>query len=369
MKLFECQFCGQPLYFSNVLCESCGHRLGFVAEDATLWALDPNGPDPATGVDTWRPVGGGDRPYRFCMNAASNACNWLLPAQAQGGYCEACRHNHVIPDLSDTTNFDRWRTLEIAKHHLFYSILRLGLPHPDRTQDPKEGLAFDFLSEQQGPDGTVQKVLTGHADGLITINTAEADPAEREKLRSQMSESYRTVLGHFRHEVGHYYWDRLVRDGNRLEEFRAVFGDERRDYGEALQEHYRNGPPADWQQAYVSAYATTHPWEDWAETFAHYLHIVDTLETASAFGLRIRPRISQSQDLSSEVSFDPYRAPDIERLMKAWLPLTFAVNSLNRSMGQPDLYPFVLSPAVVRKLGFVRDVVSGEYGTPQRAVA
>jgi hypothetical protein len=367
MKLFECQFCGQPLYFANVRCESCGHRLGFVAEDATLSALDPAGTSPQG--ERWRLVGAGDRPYRFCLNAERDACNWLVPADEQAAFCEACRHNHVIPDLSDTTNVERWRTLEIAKHHLFYSILRFGLPHQDRTLNPQEGLAFDFLSEQVGPDGTVQKILTGHDNGLITINTAEADPAEREKLRSQMSESYRTVLGHFRHEVGHYYWDRLVRDGGRLEDFRAIFGDERRDYGEALQEHYRNGPPGNWQQAYVSAYATTHPWEDWAETFAHYLHIVDTLETASAFGLSTRPRIRQGEDLSSEVSFDPYRAPDIERLMKAWLPLTFAVNSLNRSMGQPDLYPFVLSPEVVRKLGFVRDVIAGGTQANLQAVA
>jgi hypothetical protein len=356
MKLFECQACGQPLYFANVRCESCGHRLGFVAEEALLSALEPDG-DAAFG--SWRALGAPGRPYRFCRNAERDACNWLVPADGGQVFCEACRHNRVIPDLSDTTNFERWRILELAKHQLFYSILRLRLPHPDRVQDPNAGLAFDFLSEATGSDGSTPKVMTGHADGLITINTAEADAAERERLRGQMGETYRTVLGHFRHEIGHYYWDRLVRDGGRFADFRAVFGDERRDYAQSLREHYEQGPPPDWQQAYVSAYATTHPWEDWAETFAHYLHIVDTLETSAAFGLRIRPRIGQGRDLDAEVFFDPYRAPDIELLMKAWLPLTFAVNSLNRSMGQPDLYPFVLSPAAVRKLAFVRDVVAG----------
>jgi hypothetical protein len=352
MKLFECQACGQPLYFSNVRCESCGHRLGYVASATVLSAVEQEA-QTERGQE-WRALALEGRRFRFCLNAERDACNWLVPAEDPSQFCEACRHNRVIPDLSDTTNVERWRVLELGKHHLFYSILRLGLPCPDRNEDPNEGLAFDFLSE----GGGAPKVMTGHDNGLITINTNEADAAEREKLRSQMSEAYRTVLGHFRHEVGHYYWDRLVRDGGWTDAFRALFGDERADYGQALQAHYQNGPRPDWQTAYVSAYATSHPWEDWAETFAHFLHVVDTLETARAFGLKISPRIRKEQELSAEVDFDPYRSPDIETLMRAWLPLTFAVNSLNRSMGQPDLYPFVLSPLAVQKLGFVREVVA-----------
>jgi hypothetical protein len=91
------------------------------------------------------------------------------------------------------------------------------------------------------------------------------------------------LLGHFRHEVGHYFWDRLVAtDPHQLEEFRVLFGDDRQDYGEALKRHYDEGAPANWQDTYISMYATMHPWEDFAETWAHYLHIVDTLETAGA---------------------------------------------------------------------------------------
>jgi hypothetical protein len=352
MKLFECQACGQPLYFANVRCESCGHRLGYVPDATMLSAVEQDG-------DGWVALGAPGRRFFFCSNAQKDACNWLVPAENGSAFCEACRHNRVIPDLSDTVNMERWRTLELGKHHLFYSILRFGLPHPDRNEDPREGLAFDFLSPAADASGVVQPVMTGHDNGLITINTAEADPAERERLRGQMGEAYRTVLGHFRHEVGHYYWDRLVRDSpERLERFRSLFGDERRDYGAALQDHYNQGAPPDWQTGYVSAYATSHPWEDWAETFAHYFHVVDTLETARDFGLSIQPRIGQGQELASQVRFEPYRAPDIETLMRAWLPLTFAVNSLNRSMGQPDLYPFVLSPPAVHKMGFVRDVIA-----------
>ena len=178
-----------------------------------------------------------------------------------------------------------WRKLEAAKHRLFYTLLRLNLPIETRNENP-EGLAFDFLADQPAQSGP--KVMTGHDNGLITIALAEADDAERERRRTAMGEPYRTLLGHFRHEVGHYYWDRLVRDEGRLDPCRAVFGDDSQDYEQALQRHYAEGAPANWQENFVSAYATTHPWEDFAETWAHYLHIVDTLEMAGAFGVQRR---------------------------------------------------------------------------------
>ncbi|HEU4518469.1 MAG TPA: putative zinc-binding metallopeptidase, partial [Microvirga sp.] len=191
--------------------------------------------------------------------------------------------------------------------------------------------------------------------------------AERERRRHSMGEPYRTLLGHFRHEVGHYYWTVLVEEAGHLEAFRTVFGDEREDYGEALKRHYANGPRAGWQNEYVSAYAGSHPWEDWAETWAHYLHIVDTLETASAFSMRVRPRIGLGEELSAEIDFDPHHNVSLNRLVAAWLPLTFAVNSLNRSMGQPDLYPFVLSPAVIGKLAFIHERVHDGAGDASRS--
>lgn len=351
MKLFECESCGQPLYFENTVCESCGHRLGYVPEVNKVTALEPEG-------ESWRALGAPGTLYKFCRNAEVDACNWLLPADSAEAHCAACRHNRTIPDLSDAENMARWRKLEMAKHHLFYTMLKLKLPLKNRIDDPEGGLAFDFLSDQVDADGNVTTVLTGHDNGLITINVAEADDAEREKRRTQMQEPYRTLLGHFRHEVGHYFWDKLVRDAGEesLAKFREMFGDERADYGQALQTHYNNGPPADWQDNFVSTYATAHPWEDFAETWAHYLHIVDTLETARSFGMKIRPRIRKGHELQAEVDFDPHKARDIEDLIDNWLPLTYAVNALNRSMGQPDLYPFILSPAVIAKLGYMHDL-------------
>jgi len=179
-----------------------------------------------------------------------------------------------------------------------------------------------------------------------------------------MDEPYRTLLGHFRHEIGHYFWNVLVRDDPSIEQFRLVFGDERQDYADALRRHYPEGPPGDWQDRFVTAYASVHPWEDFAETWAHYLHIVDTLETASAFGLKVKPKIGRGSELSTAIDFDPHEASDVNHLVDAWLPLTFAVNSLNRSMGQPDLYPFVLSPAAIGKLGFVHDRIYAWGGRP-----
>ncbi len=203
-------------------------------------------------------------------------------------------------------------------------------------------------------------MLTGHDEGKITIALKEADDAERERRRVAMREPYRTLLGHFRHEIGHYYWDVLVRDGGTLDACRAVFGDDSRDYAEALKRHYDEGAPPGWQEQFVSEYATTHPWEDFAETWAHYLHIVDTLEMVAAAGMSVRPLIDRSGDYSATVAFDPYFADDIGQVIDAWLPFVFAMNNVSRAMGERDLYPFVIAPAVRTKLGFVHRLVHGK---------
>ena len=368
MRLFECSLCGQPLYFENDHCESCGHRLGYVAETMELVPLEPAKAFSSDGCpregeggtasreenasrqnngQIWAVASSPARRYRYCANAQYGVCNWLMAPDDPGRLCVACRHNHTIPVLSNPESKRRWCLIEQAKHRLFYTLIELHLPLKTRAQDPVEGLAFDFLD-----DGvpSAPKVMTGHDHGLITLNIAEADDAERERRRQSMGEVYRTLLGHFRHEIGHYYWDRLVRDRPAaLDRYRQMFGDERQDYDTALKRYYAHGAPAGWRQSFVTAYASSHPWEDFAESFAHYLHIVDTLETASAFGLSLHPKIARGAELSADIDFDPNRMCAIEPLMKDWLPLTFAVNSLNRGMGLPDLYPFVLSPMVGRE--------------------
>ncbi|MEZ4682705.1 MAG: putative zinc-binding peptidase [Caldilineaceae bacterium] len=349
MKLFKCQNCGQLLYFENTKCERCGHALGYLWERAALVTLTPaqNG--------QWFIAAAPATAYTYCANVQYGSCNWLIAGDSDDTLCLACQLNHTIPDLSQPMNLTRWQKLEVAKHRLVYSLLRLQLPVVSKEHNETWGLEFEFLADDNSPNGQVVPVTTGHKDGVITINIAEADDAKRESARQSLAEPYRTLLGHFRHEIAHYYWMLFAQSPSWLQEFRAVFGDERKNYADALADHYANPQTDNWQASFVSAYAATHPWEDWAETWAHYLHIVDTLETAHAFGLQIEPAVDVDQTLSTSVEFDPYRPHHFEDLIATWLPLTFAVNSLNRSMGQPDLYPFVLTPTVMKKLTFIHN--------------
>jgi hypothetical protein len=348
MKLFKCQACGQLLYFENTTCEKCSHRLGYLPEINTLSALEPQG-------SGWHALAARGHNYRFCANAEFGVCNWLVETTYSDNYCLTCQHNRTVPDVGTRDNQVAWRKIEAAKHRLFYTLLRLKLPLDGGGDSSAQGLAFDFLAAPV--EGNGSKVMTGHDNGLITIALAEADDVERERRRSTMHEPYRTLLGHFRHEVGHYFWDRLVRDGGKLEACRKIFGDERADYGQALQAYYANGAPMNWQDHFVTAYASAHSWEDFAETWAHYLHIVDTLEMAGAFGMHIHPLLDKVGDLEARVDFDPYLVRDVDQLVNAWLPLSIALNSLNRTMGQSDVYPFVLSSPVIEKLAFIHDTI------------
>lgn len=353
MKRFHCLVCNNQIYFENSHCGHCGHTLGFRSADTQLLPLvasPPNGWCPAVRDN------GPDR-YRFCDNVEHAACNWLVPAGADDQFCTACELNRTVPDLHIIRNVELWRRMEIAKRRLIYGLLRLQLPLRKQIEPGDGGIAFDFLAGPELGSDESPAIVTGHADGTITINLAEADDALRERNRQAMAEPYRTLLGHFRHEIGHYYWDRLVRSEPVLTSFRHLFGDERRDYSAALENHYAQGAPADWNERFVSHYASAHPWEDFAETWAHYLHIVDTLETAQAIGLEILADLPGELQSPLAPGTDPYHSGDFTRLANAWLPLTRAINSLNRSMGQPDLYPFVLAPPVLKKLEFIHHLV------------
>lgn len=375
MQLFQCEVCGQTTYFDNTFCGGCGHRLGFVPDRLALCTLEMAGDatdaagNPVPG-GLWRVAGeAGGSLFRQCRHYAVDAvCNWMVPYDDPDPYCRACRLNRTIPDLGVPGNARLWERLETEKRRLIYSLLRLGLPVVPQKQDPS-GLAFDFLADPAPEFREGGGVVTGHANGLITLNIAEADPAVRESMREAMAEPYRTMLGHFRHESGHYYWMRLVRDTAWHEPFRACFGDERTDYDAALNRHYSQGPRMDWQQQFVSAYASSHPWEDWAETWAHYLHIVDTLDTAAAYGMDVAPRPGGRMPVAAGTPaiFDSYAGRDVEALVAHWLPLVDALNSLNRSMGHPHVYPFVLTPAAIAKLDFVHRVIRHAGAEPPAA--
>jgi hypothetical protein len=336
------------VFFENVQCVKCGHALGFLPDLLDLSALEvaPGKPN------TWRALttAAQGRWYRQCQNGCPHqVCNWLVADDH--AFCLACRLNQTIPDLTQRGNHERWHKMELAKRRLIYTLLHLGLPL--QGQENRPALQFNFLAEAPGG----QPVITGHDNGLITLNIAEADDAEREKRRVNLNEPYRTLLGHFRHEIAHYYWDQLIAGAPRLARFRELFGDERQDYSTALKQHYTQGAPADWQTRHVSAYASAHPWEDWAETWAHYLHIVDTLETAASFGLQLTPKHPAAPTMTADSRRVDEAADSFDRVLEHWLPLTYALNSLNRGMGLPDLYPFVLSKPAVEKMRFIHDTV------------
>lgn len=352
MRLSTCDSCGQLVYFENTLCTACGAVLGFNIESLRIEAFTQDEQGNLKSLKDKKP-----KTYRYCANGINyNACNWILKASDPNDLCVACNLNRTIPDLGVANNLALWSKIEAEKRRLIYSLLALSLPLEPSEEDAPQ-LAFDFLSDAASVAGETGPVLTGHANGLITLNINEADSAYRERMREQMAEPYRTLLGHFRHESGHYYWDVLIRHSEDLEQVRKLFGDDRLDYGEALKGYYENGPVENWQLNYVSAYASSHPWEDWAETWAHYLHIIDTLETAREFGLQVHPTLTDDEQLQADVEINPYLTKNFRSIIENWFPLTYALNSLNRSMGHEHAYPFVLGETVIQKLDLIHRIL------------
>jgi len=319
MRSFTCRICGNALFFENSVCVSCGTALGYARAERAIVPVDEKGSYvDANGLVWW-----------VCQNLTLSGCTWL--AELEGGQCFSCTLTRTRPNDADAAGFVAFGEAERAKRHLIAELDELGFAVRSKVEDPENGLAFDLLSSAQGA------VQMGHDQGVITIDVSESDPALRETVRVKLDEPYRTMLGHFRHEVGHYVEWQLVR-GDLIEECRAVFGDEQESYQAAIDRHYAEGPPVGWETEYISTYATMHPFEDFAETFAHFLHIRDTVDTASRQGL-VRADI-QLQTFSQLV-------------IEVWIPLALALNQINRSMGRDDLYPFVIPPVVLGKLDFV----------------
>ncbi len=355
---FRCR-CERPIYFQNSLCLGCQAPLGYIPDLQLLCSLTP-APQPETWIIDEEPDA--VKTWKRCGNFQSAAgCNWLIEAEEDQSLCRSCRLNQTIPDLSDPDNCTWWRKIENAKRRLVAQLLNLGLPVVSKEcEDPEHGVMFDFLRSSE----VGSHVLTGHADGLITLNIEEADDSIREKTRHQMHEPYRTLLGHLRHEIGHYYWDRLVSGTPWHEKFRTLFGDERQDYAAALKNNYENGAPTDWADRHITSYASVHPWEDWAETWAHYLHIVDSLDTALQFGLRGDDVEQTIEPFLIDDLYDP-KTPDADHvilLVNSWVQLTTVLNELSRSMGQHDFYPFVMSRPVLRKIHFIQMIVKEARG-------
>jgi hypothetical protein len=325
---FNCPNCGQRLAFENSVCLNCGSALGFSFGDMALLVI-------ASGADSEHGGAVDSGQYQLCANLHLAECNWLVQKGPVAGLCTSCALTRTRPNDTDTKALAAFAAAEKAKRRLIVELYELKLP--------MDGLQFDLLSSE------FEKVYTGHHSGVITLDLAEGDDVHREQLRVEMDEPYRTLLGHFRHEIGHYYFYRLVAPSSHyLQRFRELFGDPDADYQTALDRHYNEGPPPSWESTFVSSYATMHPSEDWAETFAHYLHIRDTLDTAAAFGFAPAGATFERRVLGPS-GFDT--------IIEMWLPLAWALNMVNRSMGKEDLYPFVLPPAVLTKMRFIHTVI------------
>jgi hypothetical protein len=328
MLSFSCGHCSHLVFFENSRCLHCDTPLGVVPDRLELVALE----GPAANLHR-------------CANAELARCNWMV--DRVDILCRSCELTRTRPNDSDATGLAEFADTEAAKRRVIFQLLELGMPGISPTS-----LHFDLLSSVTEP------VTTGHADGVVTLDLAESDDARREERRQQLGEPYRTMLGHLRHELGHYFQPLLITDDETWTACRELFGDERADYSEALNRHYEHGTPPDWQARYVSAYATMHPWEDWAETFAHYLHIRDTLQTAAEYGVIVHGPRAVSTDRSLKATPQPEAGErSFDEVLQNWLPLTYALNAVNRSMGRGDLYPFTLPKPVIEKLNFVHDRV------------
>jgi hypothetical protein len=345
MRDFTCPNCGQHLAFENSVCLSCGSALGFSLDEMALLVI-------ATGRGSEHDGAVDSSQYQLCANLHRAECNWLVRTQVAGELCMSCELTRTRPSDADTVGMAAFADAEKAKRRLIVELVDLKLPIVGRAEDPKFGLAFDLLSSR------FEKVFTGHEDGVIMLDLAEGDDVHREQLRVEMDEPYRTLLGHFRHEIGHYYFYRLIDSSPEyLPKSKELFGDPEADYQAALDRHYNQGAPPGWEKNYVSSYATMHPAEDWAETFAHYLHIRDTLDTAAAFGFAPAGATFARRTLGPS-GFDT--------IIDMWLPVAWSLNMVNRSMGRDDLYPFVLPAAVLNKMRFIHTVIDEVTSDPAK---
>jgi hypothetical protein len=343
VKIFKCSRCGGLLYFSDQACGSCAAVVGYVPELSIMVVLD-DGESFTNQLGRWD----------LCTRQQWG-CNWMVRENSHSGRCLSDRLNRNRPESDDTIGLEQLARASLAKRRLLFQLYELGLPVVPYYEQ-EAGLAFDLVSSTSG-----ERVMTGHMNGVITVDLSEVSDPHREALRVALNEEYRTMLGHFRHEIGHYYWQKLVDDLELHTSFRELFGDEQADYGAALNRHYRLGSPPNWRESYLSHYATTHPWEDFAETFAHYLHIRDTLQTAASFGLNVDgpPSLLPDDVRSQYVSAPPIEGRNLtfEQIMGLWRPVYLALNHLNRAMGQNDFYPFALPPTVLLKLEYVHQLV------------
>lgn len=356
MKNFSCG-CGATVYFESNHCVACKSELGWCLSCNTLRSIAADANDQ---YHCGEPTCG--KPLSKCHNyATEQVCNRCVETEAIGEgqiLCNYCKYNETIPDLSIKGNREKWHRIELAKRRLLYTLDLLGLPYGTAAENFPVPLSFDFKGDATQKRtlwfnmNKVEQVYTGHASGKVTINIREADNVERERARMSFGEAHRTIIGHFRHEMGHYFWDVLVK--NQCEaECVAVFGDHfDPDYGTALEIYYQNGAKENWKKNYISGYATMHPWEDFAESFATYLDMISVLDIA--FHADELYAVEPTQASFADIS-------------KHYSKLGLLLNEMNRAMGLLDLVPEVHTAGILKKVEFIHDLLSNAASYPRQA--
>ncbi|MBH0062415.1 putative zinc-binding metallopeptidase [Pseudoalteromonas sp. NZS71] len=374
MKTFKCNCTDQLiLFFESSHCLACGRTVGI---DDDFDQVEPYEIDEQSGL--FYKAEAPEVFYKKCDNNAQyHVCNGMVNldtfipvADKDEVLCFSCRFNETVPDLSIVEHIPLWKKMETAKRRALYTLKSLSLPLNTTIQEPESGLSFDFIADRNVSDHFVSPIIgqdvvfTGHDCGHITINLAEADDVARSQAKIAMGERYRTLLGHFRHELGHYYFDQLIANSPKKHALcKQYFGDDELDYQQALDTHYKQGAPANWHETFISEYATMHPYEDWAETWAHYMHIIDTLETAKNFSITGSTtgnefELDEADELRLPQSAYYFNSQtSIDAILDTWMEFSIILNSLNRSMGLADAYPFVLTQAVRTKLSFIHHAI------------
>ena len=112
------------------------------------------------------------------------------------------------------------------------------------------------------------------------------------------------------------------------------------DYAAALSSHYQIGAPAGWEEDFITAYAASHPWEDWAETWAHYLQILDGLETCEGLGIEVQRIALPLVQFPAEAGALPRHAAAVRRRRTGVSRLAAAVDRAcpPRSMKSPPAW-------------------------------
>ncbi|PWQ98240.1 zinc-binding metallopeptidase family protein [Leucothrix pacifica] len=373
MKTFKCTCEDQQiLFFESNHCVACNRTVGL---DDWFDKVEPYDLDETTGH-----YYKADKPevhFQKCDNNAKyQVCNGMVNLNTYDGdegdevLCAGCQFNETIPDLTVVEHIPLWKKMETAKRRAIYTLKAFSLPVRNLSEDPKNGLSFSFTTDRDVTDHFASRledkepVLTGHSFGHITINLAEANEVARSHTKLAMGERYRTLLGHFRHELGHYYFDQLIFGSPEKHELcKHYFGDDQLSYQDALDRHYKEGAPANWSENFISQYATMHAYEDWAETWAHYMHIMDTLETAKNFSITgsTSSNSVETEDVDDlSLPQDAYffsGQTSITTILETWIDFSVILNSLNRSMGLNDAYPFILTKPVRAKLSFIHHAI------------